>query len=380
MLYYDKISMLRSDFESTVTNGSTSSYHNAISKRISHLATCKDVDFELIDTYEVLEKEGSLREEAKKIRAMLIERALDPNCKDIEKHTVFYVLESSFRSWMDFNMRKLSFLSKQEPLYKYLCENPKNFAAWRTRERDLQEWRITASTMSSEQFTYICEKLIGGALLRLIETSLQYIILMQAGLHIYDPLLYSYLPAIETLKSGSFSKCIHDETESISNTFYLLCCREARRTYFLPPHLKGDDLSRAIEKHELVRKKMNQLDKTLASIKNEDLIYSLKDVIEETNSIVFSIKKISEALELGSWFVGLLSTSLSLVLNPLFISKTREYIANKLLRINPYGSFAGRYADITSSIIKEQQIFHDSKNLSFELKTSLLDKHYAPPC
>lgn len=370
-----------------------SSYHSAISKQISHLANCKEVGFNLIDTCDVL-KNDSLRAEATNIRDTLIQRALDPNHHQISKGTVFMLLESSFSAWMEFNEKKLSFLSRKEPLYRYLYENPNNYKAWVRRAQNLQNWRINAEAMPDERFKSICEDCLGGALLRLIETSLRYIMLMQSGFRIYDPLMYSYHPTISMLQTGKFSNYIKGEDNNVFNNFTLLLSRAARHKYFLPSNfsnLKGDALKRAIDKYEVIRKNLNQLDKTLKSIKNEDLIYSLTDVIGEIKSNIISLAKITKAIKQGSWIVSILGQTLDsfllripafLLSNPDVCSMIAGYVANKVLKSNPYGSFAGVYADMTNSIIKEQQKFLESEvvSSSFELETSLLDKHYAPPC
>lgn len=80
MLYYDCICMLRRDFEETISKESMSSYHQAISRRLSSFTNLKEVNFELIDSYEILENYNNLyniRKESRYIRDSLIQQALD---------------------------------------------------------------------------------------------------------------------------------------------------------------------------------------------------------------------------------------------------------------------------------------------------------------
>lgn len=384
MLYYDCICMLRRDFEETISKESMSSYHQAISRRLSSFTNLKEVNFELIDSYEILENYNNLyniRKESRYIRDSLIQQALDSDQGFISKRSIFLLLYSSFSAWMEFNKRKLSFLHKSEPLYEYLYNNPKNYNTWIRREKELIYWILNADILSDNEFKDICKNDISGALLRLIETSLLYILLMQSGRQIYDPLLYSYSNTIDTLRLGHFTKNIEIKKATLFDEYNLLLSRKARRLYFLPPHLQGDDLKRAIDKYEIIRKSLNRLDKTLKSISDEDLKYSLKDIIEEIRANIFSIKKISKTIEYAFWIAGFLNQLFPILLNPYILNKTNELLENKLLQINSYGLFACGFEKIAKEIINNQQLLKNDRNIntSFKLDKNMLDKHYEAP-
>ena len=374
MIYYDRISILKKDFDSVIEKASSSSYHARIANHLEFLHKEQFAELNIIDLLPNQLDKLNINE-AVKLKDNLIQVALDPEDPTITCIDIFKILHSSFSGWLDLNKRKIKYLNNDEQYSKYMLSE--QIPKWNDRLFLLKNYSNSVPDKKLENIL-LYDKIINSSLLRLIATSLNYMNLTHNGYHIYDPLLQSYMPTIELLEGQNVAKNMCNEEGDVNKLFEVFRAKMKRYNEHFPIDLKISDLWKESKKHEKIRKDLVRLDDTLNRISSNDLKESLFDAQSEVKNIVNAIEITTKSIDNGFWIVGLICDCISPILFPKFAAKISNEISNFQSISKGVGAFAGRYAFIADKIITAQEDLKTNRYISSNFNKHIFDNHYKP--
>lgn len=374
MIYYDHICILKKDFEDVIERAPSSSYHARIAKHLEIVNKDQFTELKIIESIPETTQICSPKR-AIKVRDELIRSALDPNDPTLTSQDVFKILFSSFSTWVHFNKRKLLYLNPGEPYHNYL--GTEKIPQWEKRIELLKQCCLPNTNKFQEELLQN-DPITQGSLLRLITTVLTYMDLTHAGHHIYDPLLQSYLPAIELLEGQTIANKICNQGGDVNKLFEVFHSTMKKYNECLPININIKDLWKESKKHAQIRKNLARLDDTLNRITDDDLKYSLQEVQKQIKSVVQSLETSISIVDHGFWIAGIVCSIISTFLPPSLLSKLSNELSNLQSISKGIGLFAGRYALIADKIIIAQDDDKMRFNNHTKFNKKLFDEHYKP--
>jgi hypothetical protein len=269
-LYYDTVKILESDLRKVLEAADQSSYHEEVAHRLEALQKEGEAPtLVVVPDYKGLEVDYAAQSSA--ILRELLDIARDPDNGLLDPKDLITLTRDSFQNWIAYNERKEKFLHTGENFQKLLADEL--LPQWRGRLATLDSLLEQPDHEALERFEQ--NKEAQSTLLRLLASACRCMDLVNAGHHIYDPMLVGYMPAIALLErvrtSEEFFTDPHwKHTGDVSILFEAYRIRMARYQEAVPLDINRTTMRRIVAEFADVRQKLGRADAVLSSIDEKD--------------------------------------------------------------------------------------------------------------
>lgn len=369
-LFFDRLVILRDDYENVMGSAGQSSYHAQIAQHLE--ALIRQGELPVIEIREKLATlKDNYKEKAEIVRANLYRIAENPDNPALSPLDIVKLTERVFSNWIAHNKRKVPYLHDDEP-YRKLLERDL-LKSWKERQNNIAKLFSYREEEMLERFR--SDERTESTFTRLIASALQCMDLVDAGYRIYDPMFVEYLPAIAVLEALRTAKEITPQESDIRVLFNAYEVRMARYGEIIPLEVKISELPMIVKRYTKIRKLLERIDDTLKVIDEKDPARAFEAAKKEISPLVAEARIAAKTIDYGFWAAGLITSLIgdAVGLPALVDGISATTAALALVRRN-VGRFAGAYALITDSMIMSQRIFHAAEG--FAIDYEYFKRHY----
>lgn len=317
-LYYDRIRILKADYDRVFMESSHSSYNEQLATNLSYMEKNSPSHIEVVNTMDGLRSDYDTRAES--LREYLYKSAEDDDDTTVDPSDLLDLALNAFTYWIQYNERKTRFLRRDEKYYTLLASEL--LPSWVNRQRTIQQIR---SSQPAEIIGQLREnKEAESSLTRLLHSALRCIDLVDAGIQIYDPMLPEYLPAIALIERLRTARVFANQGGDVFRMFSAYQIRMAHYFDILPIKINWSELFEEILEYDNIRRNLERVDSTLTSIDELDPATAFSEAKEVIHPLVQECRAQVTATNYGLWAVGLISTIASIIGAP----TTTEQVEN----------------------------------------------------
>lgn len=355
-LYFDRLQILKADYEKLLSESKNTSYHEAVASRLQQLVQEGIPEIEVIESAPGVLAKDELEDISQALLDEILKAAANPNDEMIDSEGLLKLTADAYRDWMNHSKRKTFVLREDEP-YRIELEQDL-IPAWTDRREEIMKLaeanpeEIVGRYKENQQALKTLRHLLGSAW--------QCISMTDAGMHIHDPMLIEYMPVVDLLERLR-SAPPPNESVNFSTMFAAYHFRMSRYGSIAPLKLSFRDLPRIVEKYTSIRRALERVDEALQEISTEDPASAFELAKREIAPLVREAKSAAKRVEWGYWAVGLFSPLVAIAGNPFLVSKTEKAASALVLAKRNVGEFAGIYALFADGLVVSQREFQMRK-------------------
>jgi hypothetical protein len=360
-LYFDKLQILRSDYEQTLKEAGSSSYHHAVAVHLDALIEEACPQIEIVDELAGLPASEEIWYQADALLNYILSSANDASDPLLSPMDPVNITADAYQDWINYNKRKATFLRDDEPYRNELLIDL--IPGWENRRAFLIE--LESSPESEVIDRFMSDMQAVTTLKYLLASALRCINLVDHGQHIHDPMLVEYRPVIdlvERIRSDPGSVA-HGKSRDFMALLEAYHFRMSRYGEVVPLKFGIRDVPRIVEVYTPIRSALEKVDSTLETISEDDPARAFDVAKKEIAPLVKLAKTAARSVEYGFWAVGLATALVAVVGSPFVTGRLKDALGTIALAERNVGRFAGAYAMVADEMVIGQRRYLKAHNV-----------------